>query len=157
VADSNAALWKGLRETGVLPFLPNLSTGWDDRPWHGDKGVEIYGRTVKDFRRICRDAKAFADETALSGSAGASERVGRGLLRRTVRQFGFGMYEAVRETFCRKPKDGWPLNYGPRDVGLGPYDLPVPPPDSATDWMFASSPQGWSAMMGIKVTRPRTA
>lgn len=151
VADSNAALWKGLRETGVLPFLPNLSTGWDDRPWHGDKGVEIYGRTVKDFRRICRDAKAFADETGVKRLClGPLNEWGEGSYAEPCAQFGFGMYEAVRETFCRKPKDGWPLNYGPHDVDLDPYDLPVPPPDSATDWMFASSPQGWSAMMGIK-------
>jgi hypothetical protein len=32
------------------------------------------------------------------------------------------MYEALRENLCEKPPSGWPLNYGPKDVGLGPYD-----------------------------------
>ena len=33
------------------------------------------------------------------------------------------MYEAIRETFCEKPSDGFPDNYAPYEVGLGPYDL----------------------------------
>jgi hypothetical protein len=65
VADANAPFWKARHETGILPFLPNLSTGWDSRPWHGVKGIEIYGRTVEHFQRICRDAKEFADETGV--------------------------------------------------------------------------------------------
>ena len=59
------------------------------------------------------------------------------------------MYEAVRNTFCRKPADGWPLNCGPQDVGLGPYDLPIPPQDSTADWTFRAGTQGWAASMGI--------
>ena len=31
------------------------------------------------------------------------------------------MLEAVRDTFGEKPTQGWPLNYAPEDVGLGPY------------------------------------
>lgn len=150
VADSNCALWQGLFETGILPFLPNLSTGWDDRPWHGDKGTEVYGRTVEDFRRICKDAKRFADKTGVKRLTLAPlNEWGEGSYAEPCAEFGFGMYEAVRETFCQKPQDGWPLNFGPKDVGLGPYDLPVPPPDSSTDWAFSSGTQGWFAAMGI--------
>ena len=29
--------------------------------------------------------------------------------------------EAVRDTFGEKPTEGWPPNYAPEDVGLGPY------------------------------------
>jgi hypothetical protein len=150
VADSNRALWEGLQQTGILPFLPNLSTGWDDRPWHGDKGTEVYGRTVKDFRRICRDAKKFADETGIKRLTLAPlNEWGEGSYAEPCAQFGFGMYESVRDTFCRKPEAGWPVNCGPQDVGLGPYDLPIPPPDSTSDWTFAATAQGWAAMMGI--------
>jgi len=151
VADSNAAHWRGLYETGILPFLPNLSTGWDDRPWHGDKGREIYGRTVSHFRRICRDAKAFADETGVKRLTLAPlNEWGEGSYAEPCAEFGFGMYEAVRETFCQKPEAGWSPNYGPRDVGLGPYDLPPPAEDSTTDWTFRDGAQGWVAMMGIE-------
>ncbi|MDR2849180.1 MAG: glycoside hydrolase family 99-like domain-containing protein, partial [Verrucomicrobiota bacterium] len=127
VADSNAAQWAGLHETGILPFLPNLSTGWDDRPWHGDRGTEIYGRTVAQFQRICRDAKRFADATGVKRlTLGPLNEWGEGSYAEPNAEFGFGIYEAVRETFCEMPATGWPLNYGPRDVGLGPYDLPPP-------------------------------
>ncbi len=151
VADSNYAHWKGLHETGILPFLPNLSTGWDDRPWHGDKGIEIYGRTVKDFRRICRDAKKFADETGVKRLTLAPlNEWGEGSYAEPCAQFGFGMYEAVRDTFCQKPEEGWPLNYGPQDVGCGPYDLPPPVKDDSTEWFFAKGALGWYGMMGIE-------
>ncbi|MDO4426023.1 MAG: hypothetical protein Q4D17_09700, partial [Planctomycetia bacterium] len=36
--------WEARQETGILPFLPNLSTGWDSRPWHGLRQTVIYGR-----------------------------------------------------------------------------------------------------------------
>ena len=28
-------------------------------------------------------------------------------------EYGFGMFEAVRDAFCEKPAEGWPLNYTP--------------------------------------------
>lgn len=150
VADSNYAQWKGLHETGILPFLPNLSTGWDDRPWHGDKGTEVFGRTVNHFQRICKDARKFANETGIKRLALAPlNEWGEGSYAEPCAQFGFGMYEAVRDTFCQKPAEGWPLNYTPKDVGLGPYDLPPSPPDSSTDWIFCKGLQGWRAAMGI--------
>ena len=150
VSNCNYAQWKGLHKTGILPFLPNLSTGWDDRPWHGDKGTEVYGRTVGQFQRICKDAKKFADETGIKRLTLAPlNEWGEGSYAEPCAQFGFGMYEAVRDTFCQKPKEGWPMNYGPQDVGLGPYDLPIPQPDSSTDWTFRTGTQGWAAAMGI--------
>ncbi len=151
VADSNLALWQGLHETGILPFLPNLSTGWDDRPWHGDKGAEIYGRTVEHFQRICRDAKKFADATGVKRLTLAPlNEWGEGSYAEPCAQFGFGMYEAVRDTFCQKPPAGWPLNYGPQDVGLGPYDLPLPVKSVGLESLFAQGTQGWSGMMGVE-------
>ena len=45
-------------------------------------------------------------------------------------EYGFGMYEAIRETFREKPAEGWPMNFAPSDVGLGPYDLPIDTPDA---------------------------
>ncbi len=154
VADSNAAQWKGLHETGILPFLPNLSTGWDDRPWHGDKGIEIYGRTVKHFQRICKDAKRFADDTGVKRLTLAPlNEWGEGSYAEPCAQFGFGMYEAVRDTFCQKPAEGWPLNFGPQDVGLGPYDLPPPVKDDSREWHFAKGIQGWSGLMGVETLK----
>lgn len=148
VAESNYDHWQGLRETGILPFLPNLSTGWDDRPWHGDRGTEIYGRTVEHFRRICGDAKRFVAESGVERVVLAPlNEWGEGSYAEPCAEFGFGMYEVLREALCEKPAEGWPLNYGPKDVGLGPYDLPMA--TDKTEWEFKESAEGWSAAMGI--------
>jgi len=150
VADSSLPFWRGLQQTGILPFLPNLSTGWDDRPWHGDKGTVIHGRTVPHFRRICEDAKRFADETGIRRLTLAPlNEWGEGSYAEPCQEFGFGMYESVREVFCQKPANGWPQNYGPADVGLGPYDLAMTADTRRQEWDFSDGLQGWSAMMGI--------
>lgn len=154
VADANPENWRRQHEANVLPFLPSLSTGWDDRPWN-DR-CEIYGKNVEDFRRICRAAKAFADETGVRRLClGPLNEWGEGSYAEPNAEFGFGFYEAVRDTFCKRPKDGWPLNYGPKDVGLGPYDLPPPArPARATAWSFADGNlHGWSPLMNVADVR----
>ena len=150
VADANPANWWRQHESGVLPFMPNLSTGWDDRPWND--GCEIHGKNAQDFRRICAEAKKFADQTGVKRLCLAPlNEWGEGSYAEPNAEHGFGFYEAVRDTFCRKPAAGWPLNYGPKDVGLGPYDLPAPePPRCVTSWnLTAGEKLGWRGLMGV--------
>ena len=120
--------WRALQKVGILPFLPSLTTGWDDRPWNGDHGFEIYGRTVASFEAICRDALAFSAESGVKNMlVGPINEWGEGSYIEPNAEFGFGMYEAIRNTFGIKPAEGWPVNFTPKDVGLGPYPaLPVP-------------------------------
>ncbi len=150
-ADASYPFWRARRQTGILPFLPNLSTGWDSRPWHGDRARVIHGRSVPLFRSICEDAKRFADETGVKRLVLAPlNEWGEGSYAEPCKEFGFGMYESVRQTFCEEPADGWPLNYGPSDVGLGPYDLAMVKSLARTKWDFKNGNQNWSAMMGIR-------
>jgi len=151
VADANPANWWKQHEANVLPFIPNLSTGWDDRPWNDH--CEIYGKNVGDFRRICAAAKEFADKTGVKRLCLAPlNEWGEGSYAEPNAEHGFGFYETVRETFCRKPEGGWPLNYGPKDVGLGPYDLPMPKePKQVTSWKFVEGDRlGWASIMGTE-------
>ena len=152
VAEANSMnWWKQQEHRDILPFLPNLSTGWDDRPWNDH--CEIYGKNAADFRRICRAAKTFADTTGVKRLCLAPlNEWGEGSYAEPNTEHGFGFYEAVRETFCKKPAKGWPLNYGPKDVGLGPYDLPPPePPRRVTSWTFTDGDRhGWQSMMNIQ-------
>ena len=151
VAESNLEHWQGLLKTGILPFLPNLSTGWDARPWHGENTVVISGRTVPLFKRICEDARRFADETGSKRLAlGPLNEWGEGSYAEPCQEFGFGMYDAVRDTFCRKPAAGWPADLGPADVGLGPYDFATMDMPLRTSWDFTDGPQGWGAAMGVR-------
>ncbi|MGN0853705.1 MAG: glycoside hydrolase family 99-like domain-containing protein [Kiritimatiellia bacterium] len=150
VAAANPENWWRQHEAGILPFLPNLSTGWDDRPWNDH--CEIYGKNADDFRRICQEAKAFADKTGVRRLCLAPlNEWGEGSYAEPNAEHGFGFYEAVRDVFCRRPATGWPLNFGPKDVGLGPYDFPPPEmPKRVTAWSFADGrAQGWKPQMGV--------
>ena len=39
-----------------LLYLPIVDTGWDARPWHGEKSIVAYGRTPELFGKLCRQA-----------------------------------------------------------------------------------------------------
>lgn len=125
IVASSPEWWRARNETGILPFLPNLSTGWDDRPWNN--GLVISGRTPEKFKTLCAEMKQFLKESQIKRICIAPvNEWGEGSYIEPNKEFGFGMYEALRETFCVKPKEGWPSFYAPSDVGLGPYTLGAP-------------------------------
>lgn len=154
--DSIGPYWESRQETGILPFLPNLSTGWDSRPWHGLRQTVIYDRTPEKFRKICEICKDFTQKNGIRNIILAPlNEWGEGSYAEPNKEFGFGMYEAVRETFCEKPAAGWPLNYTPADVGLGPYDMKFPHADenAVMNQTFDgdATPENtvWTALMGV--------
>jgi len=121
VVDASKPFWEQRHKTGILPFLPNLSTGWDDRPWNDH--CWIAERTPEKFGEICRQFKQFSKESGIKRAVLAPvNEWGEGSYAEPCREFGFGMYEAVRHNLCEEPESGWPLNYGPKDVGLGPCE-----------------------------------
>ena len=150
VAEASLPHWEGLHATGILPFLPNLSTGWDSRPWHGDSQWIIEDRTVAGFKRICEDFKKFSAKTGVKNFILApTNEWGEGSYIEPNAEYGFGMFEAIRNEFCKEPPEGWSLNFGPEDVGLGPYDFPPLERIDRTYWDFKDDAQGWIAFMGI--------
>ena len=119
MADVSPAHWRALLKNGTLPFWPSLSTGYDDRPWRGERVLEIYGYNAADFRRICEEGRKFADESGVKTFLlGPLDEWGEGSIGYPNREHGFGILEAVRDTFGVKPAEGWPLNYAPEDIGL---------------------------------------
>ena len=83
------------------------------------------GKSPELYRKICEAAKRFGDETGYKRFCLAPLNVwGEGSYAEPNGEFGFGMFEAVRETFFKEPKSGWPQNYTPADVGRGPYAIP---------------------------------
>ena len=131
VVDATPEFWNARQETGILPFLPNLSTGWDSRPWHGFKSTVIYGRTPEKFRKICEDFKEFSQKTGIKRAVIAPlNEWGEGSYMEPNLEFGFRMYETLRETLCIEPEGGFPAFYAPSDVGLGPYDFPPKDPEA---------------------------
>lgn len=122
VAETSAAHWREVKENSHLPFLPSLSTSYDTRVWRVDYKTVVEGFTVDHFRRICRDARAFSDETGIRELlVGPLDEWGEGSIGYPNAEWGFGVFEAIRDAFGRKPAFGWPQNFAPEDIGLGPY------------------------------------
>ncbi len=131
-----------------LTYYPVVDTGWDSRPWHGNSSFVIEGRTPQLFEGLLEKAKAFAsDNHKPMVILGPVNEWGEGSYIEPCVEFGFEMLESVRLVFGTGNAKHWPVNVGPRDVGLGPYDFAVRPAVSA--WMFDKAPCGWTAMMGV--------
>jgi hypothetical protein len=141
--------WARHDETcGKLCYYPLVDTGWDSRPWHGDKSLVIEGRTTGLFGELLEEAKRYclARNKPLVVLGPANEW-GEGSYIEPCTEFGFAMYEQVRRVFGKGDPAAWPVNLGPADVGLGSYDFKQVPP--VTRWTFESGLDGWSAMMNI--------
>jgi hypothetical protein len=125
VADDSPRHWRAIRDACDLPMFPSVSTGTGNLPWHGDRGKETVGMSPAVFARICREAKRFCEETGWKRILlGPLDEWGEGEIGYPNAEHGFGIFEAVRETFAKKPEGGFPINYSPQDVGLGPYTKP---------------------------------
>ncbi len=119
------AIWRTERRVGQLAYLPLLSVGWDARPWHGSGTMYYFDRRTSHFENGLRRLKKFLDETG--GRVGILEawnEWGEGSYLEPSAEYGFDDLEALRRVFA-KPGN-WPINIGPDDVGLGPYDIRWP-------------------------------
>ncbi len=137
---------------GGLTYYPVVDTGWDSRPWHGDKAFVIEGRTPALFEQLLESAHQFASEKQKPIVVlGPMNEWGEGSYIEPSLEFGFGMLEPIRRVFGKGSPRGWAVNAGPRDVGLGPYDFAPRPVTSA--WTFDGLDSGWHGMMGVGEVR----
>ena len=139
---------------GALTYYPVVDTGWDSRPWHGDKAFVIEGRTPQLFEKLLQNAKTYAmDSQKPLIILGPINEWGEGSYIEPCVEFGFDMLEAVRTVFGLGSRKRWPLNIGPRDIGHTLYDFPPRAP--VTAWTFdsregeAPAEPGWKPMMGV--------
>ncbi len=134
---------------GKLNYYPVVDSGWDPRPWHGNKSMIVRGRNTELFGDLLKQAKAFAtDKHKPFIVLGPANEWGEGSYLEPCTEYGFEMYEKVREVFGEGDPKTWPVNLGPADLGLGPYDYI--PPSIVHAWTFDEGPQGWAAMMNLK-------
>lgn len=149
VAATAPDAWKRRAETcGALTYYPVVDTGWDSRPWHGDKSIVLGGRNTAAFRSLLENAKAFCAERKLPFVVlGPANEWGEGSYVEPNTEYGFSMYETIRAVFAEGDPASWPVNLGPADLGLGPYDFPEQP--STLDWDFAGGAGAWSPYMGM--------
>ena len=121
-----------------------LPTGWDDRPRSFQHARVIQDRTPEKFAKICREARAFCDKNGIRHVlVHPINEWQEGSYVEPNEEYGFAMYDAIREAFCEKPAAGWPKNLRPSDVGLGPYDYPPSIRSAVQRWEFVSTTEGW--------------
>lgn len=136
--------WRMTSRDPSFPFWPMIPTGWNDQPRSFQSARVITGRTPEKFRAILSDCRAFCEERGFKRVIIAPlNEWQEGSYVEPNAEFGFSMYDAIRDVFCEKPAAGWPANLLPQDVGLGPYDYPKMPHLARTSWDFDDGVQGW--------------
>lgn len=137
-------IWETRAVQRELPWWLPIPTGWDDRPRTFSKANVIRNRTPEKFAGLCRAARAFCEKHQLTRVViHPLNEWQEGSYIEPNEEYGFAMYEAIREAFCEKPAAGWPKNLRPADVGLGPYDYPPLFRSSVQRWDFSRSTEGW--------------
>jgi len=157
VEETVAKSWREQVSAGVLLFIPVIPTGWNDQPRSFQNATVIYGRTPELFRSICEQARDFCREYGIKKIVlGPLNEWQEGSYIEPNEEYGFAMYDVVREVFCKKPEHGWPANVTPKELGLGPYDYPPMTRPSRTAWNFEGSTEGWCRQpYGASVLRVR--
>ncbi len=144
VMEAMPKLWQGKAVQRELPWWLPIPTGWDDRPRSFSRSTIIRDRTPEKFAVICREARAFCDRNGLRHAViHPINEWQEGSYIEPNEEYGFAMYDALRDAFCEKPASGWPKNIRPSDVGLGPYDYPPLFRSAVQHWEFADSTEGW--------------
>ena len=91
------------KRAGSLLYLPIVDTGWDSRPWHGDKSLVAYGRTPELFGKLCRQARQFADATGKRIIAlGPMNEWGEGSYIEPYAEYGFEDLDQLRRLFASR-------------------------------------------------------
>ncbi len=144
VMEAMPTLWKTKAVQQEVPWWLPIPTGWDARPRSFSEAVVIRDRTPEKFAAICREARAFCEKNGLKHAViHPINEWQEGSYIEPNEEYGFAMYDAIRDAFCEKPASGWPKNIKPSDVGLGPYDYPPLFRSSVQNWDFADSVEGW--------------
>ena len=137
-------IWKNADVDPSIPFWPLLPTGWNDLPRSFQNAAVTSGRTPEKFRRVCADAKAFCAEKGLRRIVIAPlNEWQEGSYIEPNEEYGFAMYDALRDVFCEKPAEGWPENLTPKDVGRPLREFPPMFYSPVQSWDFDSSTEGW--------------
>ena len=144
VVEGIQKLWQAKAVQRELPWWLPIPTGWDDRPRSFAKSTVIRERTPEKFAFVCRAARAFCEKNGLKHAViHPINEWQEGSYVEPNEEYGFGMYNAIRDAFCTKPEAGWPRNVRPSDVGLGPYDYPPLFRSPEPRWEFDGSLEGW--------------
>ena len=136
--------WEMTSRDPAFPFWPMIPTGWNDLPRSFQRARVIVDRTPEKFGEVCRNCRAFCEKKGFSRVVIAPVNEWQeGSYIEPNEEYGFGMYDALRDAFCEKPAEGWPKNVTPKELGMGPYDYPKMYYSPVQSWTFNHSQEGW--------------
>ena len=136
--------WEMTSRDPAFPFWPIIPTGWNDLPRSFQRARVIKDRTPEKFLEVCRACRDFCEKKGFRRVVIAPVNEWQeGSYIEPNEEYGFGMYDALRDAFCEKPAAGWPKNVTPKDLGMGPYDYPKMFYSPVQSWTFDKTPEGW--------------
>lgn len=127
-----------------IPFWPTIPTGYDDTSRAFQRAWVVHGRTPEKFRALCAAIKGVCEEKGLKHVVVSPiNEWQEGSYVEPNEEYGFAMYDALRDVFCEKPKDGWPRNLTPQDLGMPLREYPPMFFSPVQAWNFDASTEGW--------------
>ena len=136
--------WKRQNDNPSLTVWPLLPTGWDDSPRSFQNACVVRDRTPELFGRVCARARAYCERTgARHVMIAPLNEWQEGSYIEPNEEYGFSMYEALRDAFCEKPAEGWPKPVTPKDLSLALHEFPKTVRSAVQAWNFDKSTEGW--------------
>lgn len=124
--------------------IPTIATGWDDRMRSFDYGHSFRKRTPEKFRELCLACKDFCEKNGRQRIMIAPVNEWQeGSYIEPNEEYGFAMYNVLRDVFCSEPENGFPPDLRPEDVGRGPYDYPPMEYSEKFAWDFSTAVVDW--------------
>ena len=142
---ASAAWWdSAVSGKDILPLIPTIATGWDDRMRSFDSGRVFQNKTPEKFRELCLACRDFCEKNGQKRiMVSPLNEWQEGSYIEPNKEFGFAMYNVLRDVFCPEPGEGFPPDLRPEDVGRGPYDFPPMVYSQRTEWDFSADTQEW--------------
>lgn len=140
MVDAYEEIWDQIDSMSGIPYIPLSEAGWDSRPWHGPGARVRTGKSADLWQKMLQNAKVYNDSPNRKLPEGrklvfmeAWNEFGEGDYIEPTAGDGFSYLEAVRQVFA--PRSRQPRIVIPKDIGMGPYDIPKPV--LRTSWDFA--------------------
>ncbi|MBC7682589.1 MAG: glycoside hydrolase family 99-like domain-containing protein [Ferruginibacter sp.] len=100
--------WKDILATAPIPYMPNMTSGWDKRPWGGtpnDPGRDLAFSTPDSFEAHLRSVKETMDlnpdTTLRTGVICCWNEFGEGSYIEPTKKFGTQYLERVKKVFSQ--------------------------------------------------------
>jgi len=134
----------GETEVAGVPFWPMITTGYDDTDRSFQRAWVVHGFNPCAFRGTCEKIRGICERRGLKRvMVSPINEWQEGSHIELNEEFGFAMYDALRDVFCKRPADGWPENVTPKSLKMPLHEFPPMYYSPVQSWEFAAGREGW--------------